>query len=338
MTHLFPQRHLKIFGFILGICLFGVSFTLSIALGQTPIPLTTTFNAIFQYDPDSTEHVIITTTRISRAVIATVIGASLAIAGALMQALTRNPLADPTVFGINAGALFFIVFVVSFLSVTSLTHLMWMGFLGAAVAAILVYFLGSLGRDGLSPLKIVLAGSAISALFISFTQGMLVLNEHNLEGVLFWLSGSVAGRTLDMLKPILPFMLGAVVLAFLLGRSINILTTGEDIAKGLGQRTLLVKILIGVIVVILSGGSVAVGGSIGFIGLIIPHIVRSLVGMDYRWIVPYCALLGASLLLLADVAARFIIMPQEMPIGVMTAFIGTPFFIYIARKGRNKNE
>ena len=147
----------------------------------------------------------------------------------------------------------------------------------------------------------------------------------------------MSGRTIDMLAPILPFMLGAWVLAMLLGNAINILSSGEDVAKGLGQRTVFIKILMGVVIVFLAGGSVAIGGAIGFIGLIIPHIVRALVGIDYRWIIPYCALLGASLLLLADVAARFVIMPEEMPIGVMTAFIGTPFFIYIARRGFKKN-
>lgn len=165
-----------------------------------------------------------------------------------------------------------------------------------------------------------------------------MIDEQGLEGVLFWLAGSVAGRTMDMLKPVLPFMMGAGTLAFLLGKHLNVLVSGEDIAKGLGQRTALIKILIGIVVVFLAGGSVAVAGSIGFIGLIVPHMVRALVGMDYRWIVPYCMILGASLLLTADVVARFVIMPQEVPIGVMTAFIGTPFFIYIARKGFAKNE
>jgi iron complex transport system permease protein len=162
------------------------------------------------------------------------------------------------------------------------------------------------------------------------------MDEQSLEGVLFWIGGSVAGRTLDMLAPVLPFMLGAGILSFLLGNSINILSTGDDVAKGLGQRTILVKILMGIVIVFLAGGSVAVGGSIGFIGLIVPHIVRGLVGIDYRWIIPYCAIFGASLLLLADVIARFVIMPEEMPIGVMTAMIGAPFFIYIARRGFSK--
>lgn len=297
--------------------------------------LETVFDAFFNFDENSTEHIIITSTRISRAVIATVIGISLAIAGALMQALTRNPLASPSIFGINAGAVFFIVAAITFFSVSSLTHYMWIAFAGAGVASVMVYFLGSVGR-GSSPVKIVLAGAAITALFVSLTQALLVVGQQNIEGVLFWLAGSVAGRTLDMLEPILPFMAAGWIGALLLGYPVNILTSGEDVAKGLGQRTILVKALMALVIILLAGGSVAVGGAIGFIGLIVPHIARGLVGPDYRWIIPYSALLGASLLLLADVAARFIIIPQEVPIGVMTALIGTPFFIYIARRGFNK--
>jgi iron complex transport system permease protein len=336
MTHLFSRTSTKWIGLALGLCLFIFSFVSSIVFGQTPIALGTVVDAFFHFDKNSTEHIILTTTRISRAVIATVIGASLAIAGALMQALTRNPLASPSIFGINAGAVFFVVLAISFFSISSLAQYMWIAFLGAGVAAIMVYFLGSLGRDGLSPIKIVLAGAAITALFLSLTQALLVISQQNLEGVLFWLAGSVAGRTMDMLEPILPFMIGGWVVALFLGHPVNILTSGEDIAKGLGQRTILVKTLMALVIIFLAGGSVAVGGSIGFLGLIVPHIVRGLVGMDYRWIIPYCALSGASLLLLADVAARFIIMPQEVPIGVMTALIGTPFFIYIARRGFNR--
>ncbi|MDW7675710.1 MAG: iron ABC transporter permease [Bacillota bacterium] len=336
MTHLCIKKSSKFLGLASGLSLFVISFASSIALGQTPIALETVVDSFINFDETSVEHIIVTTSRISRAIIATVIGASLAIAGALMQALTRNPLASPSIFGINAGAVFFVVLAISFFSISSLTDYMWVAFLGAGVAAIMVYFLGSLGRDGLSPIKIVLAGAAITALFVSLTQALLVISQQNLEGVLFWLAGSVAGRTMDMLEPILPYMIVGWIIAFFLGHPVNILTSGEDIAKGLGQRTILVKVLMAMVIVLLAGGSVAVGGSIGFIGLIIPHIVRGLVGNDYRWIIPYCALFGASLLLLADVAARFIIMPQEVPIGVMTALIGTPFFIYIARRGFNK--
>jgi iron complex transport system permease protein len=333
MNPLFPRTSLKIVGLWLGLLILMASFVSSIVFGQTPISINMAIEAFIQFDEHSAEHIIITTTRLSRAVIAVVIGAGLAIAGALMQALSRNPLASPSIFGINAGALFFVVFATVFLSIHSLVHLMWIAFLGAGLASIMVFLLGSFGRDGLSPIKIVLAGAALTALFSSFTQGLLVLNEQSLEGVLFWLGGSVSGRTLDMLQPVLPFMIGAGVLALFLGNSINILTSGEDIAKGLGQQVILVKLLMGTAIVILAGGSVAVGGSIGFIGLIVPHIVRSLVGIDYRWIIPYCAIYGASLLLLADIGARFVIIPEEMPIGVMTAMLGAPFFIYIARRG-----
>ncbi|MBG9590173.1 FecCD family ABC transporter permease [Cytobacillus firmus] len=338
MESLLCRTSFKIAGLLIFVILFMITFVISIAFGQTTIQLQTTFDAFFHYDESITEHVIITTSRMTRAVIAAVIGANLAVAGALMQALTRNPLAAPDIFGINAGGLFFIVFSAAFFSVDSLSSYMWIAFLGAGVAGVLVFFLGSLGRDGLTPIKIVLAGAAITALFVSFTQGLLVIDEQSIQSVLFWLAGSVAGRSMDMLLPVLPFMLGAGLITLFLGRSINILMSGEDVAKGLGQRTILMKATIGIIVVFLAGGSVAVAGSIGFVGLIVPHIVRGLVGPDYRWVIPFSALVGASLLLFADVAARFVIMPQEIPIGVMTAFIGTPFFVYIARRGLSKNE
>lgn len=332
MNPLLSQKRWKINGLLIGLCILGIAFGLSMALGQVRTPIRTLVEVFTDYNPSSTEHIILATTRISRSSIATLIGASLAVSGALMQALTRNPLASPSIFGINSGALFFVVFATVFLPIDSLTQLMWIAFLGGAIAAVMVFFLGSLGRDSLSPIKIVLAGAAITAFFSSFTQGMLVIDEQGLQGVLFWLGGSVSGRSMDMLLPILPFMITAGIVALFLGNSINILTSGDDIAKGLGQQVLLVKILMGIVIVLLAGGSVAVGGSIGFIGLIVPHMVRSFVGVDYRWIIPYCAIYGAILLLLADIIARLVIIPEEMPIGVITALIGVPFFIYIARR------
>lgn len=332
MNPLLSQKRWKMNGLLIGLCILGIAFGLSMALGQVRTPIRTLVEAFTDYNPSSTEHIILATTRISRSSIATLIGASLAVSGALMQALTRNPLASPSIFGINSGALFFVVFATVFLPIDSLTQLMWIAFLGGAIAAVMVFFLGSLGRDSLSPIKIVLAGAAITAFFSSFTQGMLVIDEQGLQGVLFWLGGSVSGRSMDMLLPILPFMITAGIVALFLGNSINILTSGDDIAKGLGQQVLLVKILMGIVIVLLAGGSVAVGGSIGFIGLIVPHMVRSFVGVDYRWIIPYCAIYGAILLLLADIIARLVIIPEEMPIGVITALIGVPFFIYIARR------
>lgn len=325
---------------VLALCvlLFLSAAFASLLLGKTPMTPGDVWEALFSFDPESTEHIIVRTSRLTRTLVAISIGASLAIAGTLMQALTRNPMAAPDLFGVNAGALFFIVFAVTFFSVESLTHYMWIGFLGALVASVLVYFLGSMKEDGLSPVRLVLAGAAISALFVSFTQGMLVLDEQRMQSVLFWLSGSVAGRDLEMLGPVLPFIVVSITVAMFMGKPLNILMSGEDVAKNLGQNTLLLKLAAGAVIVLLAGGSVAVAGSIGFLGLVVPHIAKGIAGPNYQWVLPLSGLFGATLLLTSDIVARVIIAPQEMPIGAMTALFGTPFFIYIARQGGKKRD
>ncbi|MBB3111706.1 iron complex transport system permease protein [Paenibacillus phyllosphaerae] len=304
----------------------------SIRFGFLTVSWNDVWASIAKYDSAINEQIVVRTTRLPRAFIAAAVGASLAVAGAIMQAVTRNPLASPSVMGINAGATLAVVSAITVFSVTHMGTIVWIAFGGAAVAAAFVYLLGSLGRDGLTPLKIILAGSAMTALFVSFTQGLLVRNENGLQDVLFWLTGSIAGREQSMLMAVIPYMSIAWLGALLLSKQLNILAMGEEAAKGLGQRTTAVTLLSGFLVVMLAGGSVAVAGPIGFIGIVIPHIVRGITGLDYRLLIPYSALLGAILLLLADVAARFIIMPEEMPVGIMMAVIGAPFFIYIARK------
>ncbi|WP_010275214.1 FecCD family ABC transporter permease [Paenibacillus senegalensis] len=333
MIPLFRRTSSKAAGLMFGLFLLVAAFLTSIVLGATKIPFQAAVESFFHYDVSSDVHVIVQTARLPRAIMATVAGMNLAMAGALMQALTRNPLASPGIFGVNAGAVFFVVIALSFLPISSFSHLIWFAFLGAGVAAATVYALGSLGREGLTPVKIVLAGAAMTALFSSFTQGILVLNESGLQDVLFWLAGSIAGRETDTLLLVLPYMIPAIAAALLLGRPINILTSGEDIAKGLGQKTILVKTVIALTVVVLAGSTVATVGAIGFVGLVMPHVARFFVGVDYRWVIPYSAVLGSILMLLADVAVRFIIMPGEVPVGIMTALIGAPFFVYIARKG-----
>ncbi|MEW9700637.1 FecCD family ABC transporter permease [Paenibacillus sp. SI8] len=289
--------------------------------------------ASFTHFDQSNEAIIIQSVRIPRALIAALVGGSLAVAGALMQAITRNPLASPSIFGINSGAAFAIVLSVGFFHVTSLSHFVWVAFLGAAVSSALVYGLGSLGRDGLTPMKITLAGAAMTAFFAALTQGILLANGKAFDQVLYWLVGSIEGRTMAMLQSVYPYVLIAWVGALILSPHMNVLSMGDDVAKGLGQRTVLVKFFTAVVIVVLAGGSVAVAGPIVFIGIIIPHIVRYLVGIDYRWVIPYCAILGGILLVGADIGARFIIMPKEVHVGVTTAILGVPFFIYIARKG-----
>ncbi|UJW59520.1 iron ABC transporter permease [Bacillus sp. A116_S68] len=308
---------------------------MSIIMGYTHTSIMLTYEAFTSFD-GSNEHLIIQTVRLPRALIAACVGASLAIAGVYMQTLTRNPLASPGIFGINAGASFAVVCVLSVFNVSSLNVFTWVAFLGAAVAALAVYFVGGVGRQGLTPMKITLAGAAITALFSSFTQGILVTNEAALDEVLFWLAGSIQGRSLTILVTVFPYILIGWLLALIMTPMMNVLAMGDDVAKGLGLKVGLLKLMVGLIVILLAGGSVAIAGPIGFIGIVIPHIARSLIGTDHRWLVPFAGLLGGVLLLAADIGARYIVMPQEVPVGVMTAFIGTPFFIYIARKGFNK--
>lgn len=300
--------------------------------GYTDTGWHTAWEAFTDYN-GSNEHIVIQHVRLPRSLIAAVVGASLAVAGALMQALTKNPLASPSIFGIQAGAGFFIVVSFSFFSVSSIQGFTWIAFAGAGVAAFIVYFIGSLGRDGLTPIKLTLAGAAVAALFSSLTQGLLVTNEAALDQVLFWLAGSVQGRKLSSLTAVLPYIAMAGIICAVLAPKINILTMGEEVARSLGLKTGLVKLFAGLAVILLAGGAVAVAGPIGFIGIVIPHVARFVAGNDYRWILPYCAVLGGILLVAADIAARYVVMPEEVPVGVMTAIIGTPFFIYIARRG-----
>jgi iron complex transport system permease protein len=322
-------------GLILAIILLLVLMSFSIVYGYTDTTWKMAINAFTEFD-GSNEHIIIQSVRFPRALIAAAVGASLAIAGVLLQTLTKNPLAAPEIFGINAGAGFAVVISVSLLSISNLQFFTWISFLGAAVSFILVYIIGSIGREGLTPMKLTLAGAAMSAMFASMTQGFLVLNETALEQVLFWLAGSVSGRKLETLIAVLPYLLAGWIFSLAIAGKMNVLSMGEDVAKGLGLKTGLLKLGAGVIVVLLSGGAVAVAGPIGFLGIVIPHLTRAVVGIDHRWVIPFAGLFGGMLLLIADIAARYIIMPQEVPVGVMTAVIGTPFFVYIARRGFNQ--
>ena len=325
------SRTVLLAGLMAGAGVLLLTMMSSIALGAADIAPGDVWAALFRFDPASTDHLIIRTLRVPRATVAALVGASLAVAGALMQGLTRNPLADPGILGINAGAALGVVAAVALLSIGSLSAYAFFAFAGALITAVAVYTLGSLGYGGPTPLKLTIAGAALTALLSSFTTGMLILNQRTLEEVRFWLAGSVAGRDLTLLLQAAPYLLGGLLLALALGRQITTIALGEDVAKGLGQRTGWVKGLSALAVVMLAGGSVAVAGPIAFVGLVIPHMVRFLVGVDYRWILPYAMLLGAIFLVLSDVVARIIARPMEMPLGVMTALIGGPFFIYLVR-------
>lgn len=311
--------------------LLALSVMASIAYGVADIQPSTVLAAFTAFD-NSPAHLIIRTVRLPRALLGVAVGASLAVAGAIMQALTRNPLAAPGILGINAGAALFVVGALFLLRLSSLSAYVWCALLGAALAGGIVYALGSLGHSGASPLRLTIAGAAMTSLLASLTQAILTLNERTLDEMRFWLAGSIAGRDLNLALQALPFIAAGLLGALLLGRQITLLTLGDEVAQGLGQRTGLIRAAAALVVVLLAGSAVAVAGPIGFVGLIVPHLARALVGTDYRWILPHAALQGALLLVVADVAARMVIQPQEAPVGVMTALVGAPFFIYVARR------
>ncbi|PCD07615.1 iron ABC transporter [Peribacillus simplex] len=304
----------------------------SIVYGYTDTTWKMAINAFTHFN-GTNEHIVIQSVRLPRALIASAIGASLAISGVLMQTLTKNPLASPDIFGVNAGAGLAVVTGVTVFGISNLQVFTWLSFLGAAIAAISIFMIGSMGRGGLTPMKLTLAGAAMTAMVASLTQGLLVSNEALLEQVLFWLAGSVSGRSLDNLVAVLPYLAVGWGLALLMSGKMNVLSMGEDVAKGLGLNIVFLKLVLGLAIILLAGGSVAVAGPIGFIGIVVPHLTRSIVGIDHRWLIPFSGLFGAVLLIAADVISRYILMPREVPVGVMTAIIGTPFFIYIARKG-----
>ena len=321
---------LLITGLFLSLLVLLLCLVASLTYGAADISLNKIVAALTAFD-GSTEHLIIRTMRLPRSLIAILVGAAISVAGTLMQALTRNPLADPGILGINAGAAIAVVVAVFLFGASSVSAYAWCAFLGAGVTAVAVYWLGSLGRGGLTPLNITIAGAALTSLLSSLTTGILLLSQRTLDEIRFWLAGSVAGRDFALCLQLLPYIAVGLIIAFAIAKALTTLSLGEDVAQGLGQRTAWVKVTAAISVVLLAGSSVAAAGPIGFIGLVVPHIVRFFVGFDYRWILPYAAVLGAILLLVADIGARLLIQPQELPVGVMTALIGTPFFIYLAR-------
>ncbi|MDL0432741.1 iron ABC transporter permease [Marinobacter sp. TBZ242] len=321
-------------GALLCLTFFVVAMASSLVFGNIPVSLDMLIASCLDYDPGSLEHLVIRTERFSRTVTALIVGAGLAIAGVLMQTLTRNPLASPGILGVNAGAMFFVVVGATLFSLTSPSELVWAAFTGAATAAFLVYFLGQEAGRGISPVRTVLAGVAVTALFVSFAQGLLILNQNRFESILFWLAGSVSGRELATIVPLLPGFGLALLVALLLSRQLNLLGLDDEVIRGLGLRVGQIRLLVGLTVIVLAGTSVAMAGLIGFVGLIVPHMARGIFGTDHRWLLPMSAILGATLLLAADTVARMIIPPQEVPVGVMTALLGTPLFLYLARQVR----
>jgi iron complex transport system permease protein len=278
--------------------------------------------------------VIVTELRVPRTEIGLLVGAALGAAGALMQGVTRNPLADPGILGINAGAAFAVVLAIYVLGVSTTATYAAFALLGAGMSAVALYALGASGRDGATPIKLALAGAVLTALLVSLTSAVLIFDTRTLDEFRFWIVGSIAGRDSAVVLSVAPFILAGLLVALLAGRWLNALALGDDVARSLGQRVGRVRAASALGFVLLSGGAVAAAGPIAFVGLTVPHVARTLVGADYRWIVPYSIVLGAILLLAGDVLGRVVARPGELEVGIVTAVLGAPFFIWLVRRRR----
>ncbi|PZD94920.1 ferrichrome ABC transporter permease [Paenibacillus sambharensis] len=320
---------------IAGTALLILAMGAAIAFGPRNISFAEVWRSLIAFNPAITDHQIIYELRLPRTIAAALVGASFAVSGAIMQGISRNPMADPGILGINAGATLMLAVSFAFFPAQSYQGIMLFCFAGAAMSTALVFGIGSAVRGGLSPVRLVLAGSAISALFLAVSQG-LALHYRVGQEMAFWFAGGVAGTRWIQVQIALPWIIAGLLAAFVLARSITVLSLGEEIAAGLGQRTGLIRLASLVIVFMLSGGSVSLVGPVAFVGLVIPHLTRSLVGVDYRWVIPCTAVLGAILVVAGDFGARMINPPREVPLGALIAMIGVPFFLYVARKERRE--
>lgn len=315
------------------ILLLLLTMAASIAIGVKQIPLDQAVAGLFS--PDGSENaLIVRELRLPRTLLGVGVGAALGLAGALMQALTRNPLAEPGLLGVNAGAAMAVVTVIGVFRVDEVLVYVWAAFAGAAATTLLVYLIGSRGRAGATPGRLVLAGAGINAVFSALTAGVMLLSPRSFNSFRFWQVGSLAGRDLGVFFQIGPFLLAGTLLALCLARPLNALALGEDAGRALGARPGRVRALGALAVMMLCGAATAAVGPIAFVGLAVPFAVRTMVGPDQRWVLPYSMLLAPVLLLGADIAGRVLGAPGELETGLVTAFLGAPVFVLLVRRGR----
>ncbi|ANY09652.1 FecCD family ABC transporter permease [Pseudonocardia sp. HH130630-07] len=303
----------------------------SIAIGTKVIPPGEVFSALFA--PTGTENdLVIRSLRIPRTLLGVLVGIALGLAGALAQGFTRNPLADPGLLGINAGAAFFVVCGIYLFGVTSLFGYVWFAFAGALVASVAVFVIGTRATGGATPVSLALAGAAVSFLLQALTSSIVLLDETSLDAYRFWVVGSLAGRDADVAGQVVWFIVVGTVLALASAPALNALSLGDDVATSLGHSVRRTRLVGVVAITLLAGAATAACGPITFLGLIVPHVVRAFTGPDHRWLLPASGLAGAVLLLVADVVGRVVVRPGELQVGIVVALIGGPFFIALVRR------
>ncbi|MGK5694685.1 FecCD family ABC transporter permease [Streptomyces sp. URMC 128] len=324
------RRAIRAFGLLLAVAILVLVALASIAIGAKELSLGQVWHGLFE--DSGTYGDVVVAERLSRTVLGLLAGAALGLAGAVLQALTRNPLADPGLLGINAGASAAVVTAITYLGVTSLSGYVWFAFFGAAAVGALVWFLG--GSRGATPVRLALAGTAISAALYGYLQAVMIMDDAALGKMRFWTVGSLSSASESTIRQVLPFLLAGVVLALALSRPLNAMAMGDDTAKALGANLNRTRALSMLAATVLCGAATAACGPIMFVGLMVPHVVRSFTGPDLRWILPYAAILSPVLLLGADVIGRIVARPAELQVGIVTAILGGPVFIYLVRRRR----
>lgn len=316
---------------IAGVLVLVAMFLFAMVFGAADISIKEVWLALTS-DASGENLSIIREIRLPRETAAIVVGAALAVAGAIMQGMTRNPLADPGLLGLTAGANAALAITIALIPAANYFDIMIACFIGSAVGALMVFGIGSLKKGGLSPFRLVLAGAAVSAFLHAVAEGVGIYFKIS-KDVSMWTSGGMAGTTWSQLQTIVPFIVVGIIVALILARQLTILSLSEEVAVGLGQKTMLVKVLLFIVIILLTGASVALVGKFAFFGLMIPHITRAVVGTDYRYVIPMSGIIGATFMLFADTLGRTINAPYETPVSAIVAMLGLPFFLIIVRKG-----
>lgn len=322
---------LRLLGLLIAVAGLVVLMLLSVAIGSKDISLPAVMDALL-HNTGQGDAYIIWDMRIPRTAIGIAVGLALGVAGALIQALTRNPLADPGILGVNAGASLFVAIGVAVFGVSSIGGYVWFAFAGALVVTVAVYVIGSAGRGGADPVQLTLAGVALSAVLTGIVTAMVLLNPRAFDQMRTWNAGSIVGRDWDILLPVIPFLTIGVLLAIVATGALDAIALGDDLAQSLGTNITRTRIIVITAVTLLAGGATAIAGPIGFVGLMVPHIARWIVGPDQRWILAYTIVLAPCLILAADILGRIVIRPAEFPVGIVTAFVGAPVLIVLVRR------
>lgn len=326
------DRVKRLTGLLLGLASLVAVSLASLLVGARPVTVSTALDALFAYDGNLAEYLIVRDYRLPRTVLGLLCGAAFGVSGALIQAVTRNPLADPGILGVNAGAAFFVTLAVGLFGFHSIDAYLWFAFLGAILVTLAVYALGAAGRDGATPVRLVLSGVALSAVLGGIGSAITLLDPQAFDSMRLWSIGSVAGRNMEIVAAVAPFIGLGLLIALAAARSLNAVALGDDLARSLGANIVRARILSLVAVTLLAGAGTAAAGPIGFVGLMVPHVVRWFTGPDQRWIIPLTMIYAPVLLLAADIAGRLILFPGELEAGIVTAFIGAPVLILLARR------